>query len=128
MYLQQSSLFFSSLAYLSELNVASSLLCIQYREKLGEGDDGFHTGQPLKSTTYQLFALRQMLEKGNENNTQTHHFFKDFKAAYDTIIRNEVYVSMSELSFLTELIRLTSARLIIQNDCSEYFETRQGLR
>jgi hypothetical protein len=40
---------------------------------------------------------------------------------------------MSELSFPTKLIRLTAATLNtllccvkIQNDCSEYFETRQG--
>jgi endonuclease/exonuclease/phosphatase family metal-dependent hydrolase len=93
---------------------------------------GFQSG---KSTTDQLFALRQILEKGNEYNIQTHHLFIDFKAAYDTIIRNEVYVSMSELNFPTKLIRLTMATLRtvlccvkIQNDCSEYFETRQGLR
>jgi Reverse transcriptase (RNA-dependent DNA polymerase) len=42
---------------------------------------------------------------------------------------------MSQLSFPTKLIRLRAATLNtvlccvkIQNDCSEYFETRQGLR
>jgi hypothetical protein len=42
---------------------------------------------------------------------------------------------MSELNFPTKLIRLTKATLTIvtcyvkiQNDCSESFETRQGLR
>jgi hypothetical protein len=42
---------------------------------------------------------------------------------------------MSELNFPTKLIRLTKATLIIvmccvkiQNDCSESFKTRQGLR
>ena len=93
---------------------------------------GFQSG---KSTTDQLFALRQILEKGNEYNIPTHHLFIDFKAAYDTIIRNEVYVAMLELDFPTKLIRLTKATLTtvlccvkIQNNCSEYFETRQGLR
>jgi hypothetical protein len=37
----------------------------------------------------------------------------DFKAAHDTIIRNEVYVGMSELKFPTKLIRLTKATLTI---------------
>jgi hypothetical protein len=67
--------------------------------------------------------------------SQTHDLFKDFKAAYDTIIRNEVYVAMSELNVPTKLKRLTKATLTIvmccvkiQNDCSESFETRQGLR
>jgi hypothetical protein len=93
---------------------------------------GFQSG---KSTTDQLFALRQVLEKCNEFNITTHHLFIDFKAAYDTIIRNEVYVGMLELSFPTKLIRLTKATLTtvtccvkIQNDCSESFETRQALR
>jgi hypothetical protein len=97
----------------------------------------YHAGfQSGKSTTDQLFAciLRQILEKCNEFNFTTHHLFIDFKAAYDTIIRNEVYVGMSELNFPTKLIRLTKATLTIvmccvkiQNDRSESFETRQGL-
>jgi Reverse transcriptase (RNA-dependent DNA polymerase) len=41
---------------------------------------GFQSG---KSTTDQLFAERQIFEKGNEYNILTHHLFIDFKAAYD---------------------------------------------
>jgi hypothetical protein len=44
-------------------------------------------------------------------------------------------LGMPELNFPTKLIRLIKATLTIvtccvkiQNDCSEYFETRQGLR
>jgi hypothetical protein len=92
---------------------------------------GFQSG---KSTADQLFALRHILEKCNEFNITTHHLFIDFKAAYDTIIRNEVYVGI-ELNFPTKLICFTKATLTsvtccvkIQNDCSESFETRQGLR
>jgi hypothetical protein len=54
--------------------------------------------QSGKSTTDQLFALRQVLEKCNEFNITTHHLFIDFKAAYDTIIRNEVYVGLCQSS------------------------------
>jgi hypothetical protein len=85
--------------------------------------------QSGKSTTDQLFALRQILT------SQSIHLFIDFKAAYDTIIRNEVYVGMSELNFPTKLIRLTKATFTIvrccvkmQNDCSKSIETRQVLR
>jgi hypothetical protein len=42
-------------------------------------------------------------------NIQTRHLFIYFKAAYDTIVRNEDYVSMSELNFLTKRLRLTAA-------------------
>jgi hypothetical protein len=79
--------------------------------------------------------MRQILEKCNEFNFSKHHLFIDFKAAYDSIIRNEVYVGMSELNFPTKLIHLTKTMLTIvmccvkiQNDCSESFKTRQGLR
>jgi hypothetical protein len=92
---------------------------------------GFQSG---KSTTDQFFALRQILEKCNEFNITTHHLFIDFRAAYDTIIRNEVCVFMSELNFPTKLIRFTKAPLTIvtccvkiQKDCSESFATRQRL-
>jgi hypothetical protein len=52
-----------------------------------------------------------ILKKDNEYNIQTHYLFIDFKAAYDTIIRNEVYLSMSEVSFPRKLILLTAATL-----------------
>jgi hypothetical protein len=88
---------------------------------------GFQSG---KSTTDQLFALRQILEKCNEFHNTTHNLFIDFEAAYDTILRNEVYVGMSELNFLRKLIRHPKATLTIvtccvkiQNDCFDSFET-----
>jgi DNA modification methylase len=71
---------------------------------------GFQSGE---STTDLLFSLRQILEKCNEFNITTHHLFIDFKAAYDTIIRNEDYVGISDLNFPTKLIRLTKATLTI---------------
>jgi hypothetical protein len=52
-----------------------------------------------KSTIDQQFSLRQILEKSNEFNITTHHLFIDYKAAYDTITRNEIYVIMAELDF-----------------------------
>jgi hypothetical protein len=73
--------------------------------------------QSGKSATDQLFALRQILEKCNEFNITTHHLYIDFKAAYDTIIRNEVYVGMSELNFPTKLIRLNKGTLTIVMCC-----------
>jgi hypothetical protein len=86
---------------------------------------GFQSG---KSTTDQLFVLRQILEKCIEFNITTHHLFIDFKAAYDTIIRNELYVGTSELNFPTKLtLTIVMCCVKIQNDCSEPFETRQGL-
>jgi hypothetical protein len=80
-------------------------------------------------------APERVNQQQTEFNVTTHHLFIDFKEAYDIIIRNEVYVGMSELNYPTKLIHLTKTTLTfviccvkIQNDCSEYFETRQGLR
>ena len=51
-----------------------------------------------RSTSDQIFAIRQILEKTREFNIVTHHFFIDFKAAYDTINRMEMLKIMKELS------------------------------
>jgi hypothetical protein len=73
--------------------------------------------------------LRQILENCNEFNITTHHLFIDFKAAYDAIIRNKVYVGTSELNFPTKFtLTIVMCCVKIQNDCSEPFETRQGLK
>ncbi|XP_035894536.1 uncharacterized protein LOC118504301 [Anopheles stephensi] len=44
-----------------------------------------------KSTTDQIFTLRRILQKCRERQIPTHHLFIDFKAAYDTIDRNELW-------------------------------------
>jgi hypothetical protein len=54
---------------------------------------GFQSGKSKKD---KIFALRQILGKSNKKNIQTHHLFIDFKAAHDTIIRNEVYMRTLE--------------------------------
>jgi hypothetical protein len=78
-----------------------------------------------------MFALRQILEKCNEFNITTRHLFIDFKAAYDTITRNEIYVIMSlDLPYQTNIkATLTTVKCCgnIQKDCSDPFEMWQGL-
>jgi hypothetical protein len=94
------------------LNTYKVFAKILYDRLLPHYQAGFQSG---KSTTDQLFALRQILEKCNEFNNTTHHQFIDFKAAYDTIIRNEV--GMSKLNIPTKFIRLTKATLTIVMCC-----------
>jgi hypothetical protein len=81
---------------------------------------GFQSG---KSTTDQLFALRQILEKSNDFNLTTHHLFIDFKPANDTITRNEIYngIIMAELDFPSKLMRL-----IRQSNTNNYQMLRQN--
>lgn len=63
-----------------------------------------------KSTVDQISTLRQILEKTQEHNIETHHIFVDFKAAYDTINRKKLFKAREELnipSHLISLIKLT---------------------
>lgn len=68
-------------------------------------------------------------------NTETHHLFIDFKAAYDTIIREELWGIMVQYGFPNKLIRLLNATLQgvtccvkVQAVCSQPFESTVGLR
>ena len=78
---------------ISVLNVAYKILSFILCERLkpflsniiGDYQCGFRPG---KSTTDQIFTLRQILEKIREFQTDTHHLFIDFKQAYDSIVRD----------------------------------------
>ncbi|XP_039450571.2 uncharacterized protein LOC120429605 [Culex pipiens pallens] len=89
---------------------------------VGEYQCGFRAG---RSTTDQMFTLRQILDKFREYNLQTHHLFIDFKAAYDSVKTLENYAR-------TRLIRATldGAKLSVRiaNETSEAFVTLDGLK
>jgi len=51
-----------------------------------------------RSTTNQIFMLRQILEKTKEFGIETQHLFIDLKSAYDTIKRDQLYNAMSEFN------------------------------
>jgi len=88
-----------------------------------------------RSTTNQIFMLRQILEKTEEFGIGTHHLFIDFKSAYDTIKRDLLYNAMSEFNIPNKLIRLmrmtmenTQSQVRIQSDISDSIATTKGLR
>jgi hypothetical protein len=60
-------------------------------EILGDYQCGFRRD---RSTTDQIFALKNILEKCNEYNIILHQLFTDFKQAYDSVIRNKLYSIM----------------------------------
>jgi len=116
--------------------VLSSVVCERlkpYAESLiGPYQCGFRPG---KSTTDQIFTLRQILEKAYENQIDTYHLFLDYKAAFDSPKRDCLYAVMSELGIPAKLIRLCSMTLSntkcsvkVGNDVSEPFGTDRGLR
>ena len=91
--------------------------------------------RPGKSTIDQIFTLRQILEKTHENQIDTHHLFVDYKAAFDSPIRDCLYATMSEFGIPAKLIRLfrmtlsnTCSSVKVGNDLSETFHTERGFR
>jgi hypothetical protein len=93
---------------------------------------GFRRGM---STTDQIFCIRQIIQKSFEMNTETDHLFIDFKAAYDSIDREQLWTLMAEFGFPKKLIRLLKATLSEVVNCvkvegilSGYFKTKIGLR
>ena len=82
----------------------------------GEYQGGFREG---RSTTDQMFTLRQILDKFREYNLHTHHLFVDFKAAYDSVKRNKLWHIMLEYGFPTKLIKVLAQRWMDQNQAYE---------
>lgn len=122
------------------LNTAYKIFSLILQERLvpfaerivGDYQRGFRGG---KSTTDQIFSMRQILEKMTEYGTDTHHLFVDFKAAYDSIARVKLYDSMSHFGIPQKLIRLTrltmanvQSQVRIDGALSESVPCNKGLR
>jgi hypothetical protein len=93
---------------------------------------GFRRG---RSTTDQIFSIRQIIQKSYEMNQETEHLFIDFKQAYDTIDREELWKIMAEFRFPFKIIRLLKATMDGVKSCvkiegrlSDYFDSEIGLR
>ena len=59
-----------------------------------------------RSAVNHIFTLRQILEKTKKFAIETHHSFNDFKSAYDTIKREQLYSAMGEFNPLNTERRL----------------------
>ena len=118
------------------LNVSYKILAVILYDRLAvyteEIIGGFRTG---RSTTDQLFIIRQIMEKAWEYNISIHQLFVDFKQAYDSIRRNIIFNIMEEFGIPRKLIRLTKAtltatkcKIMIQGALSDPFDIDTGLR
>ena len=99
---------------------------------VGSYQAGFVLG---RSTTDQIFTVRQILEKCREYQVPTHHLFIDFKAAYDSVDREELWKIMDENGFPGKLIRLIKMTMDGARCCvkisgaeSDSFPSEGGLR
>ena len=92
---------------------------------------GFRNG---KSTTDQIFTMRQILEKMAEYRHNTYHLLIDFKAVYDSIARVKLYDAISSFRIPAKLIRLvrmikTNVTCLMREDgkLSGPFATTKGM-
>lgn len=101
-------------------------------KELGSYQCGFRTG---KSTTDQIFNVRQTMEKMWELGSDMHQIFIDFKQAYDSINRPFLWTAMRDMGIPLKYIRLAKATVEhsrscvrLQSDLSKTFDVSSGLR
>lgn len=119
-------------AYKTLSNIILSRLIPYAENVLGEYQAGFRAN---RSTIDQLFTLRQLLEKGWEYNRPIHNLFIDFRQAYDSVERSQVWNAMAEFSIPKKLIRMTKvcmeggiSKVRVNNKLSSSFEINSGLK
>ncbi|XP_049316314.1 potassium voltage-gated channel protein Shal isoform X2 [Bactrocera dorsalis] len=92
--------------------VLSSVLCERLKPTVNKLIGPYQCGfRPGKSTTDQIFTMRQILEKTRERRIDTHHLFVDFKVAFNSMKRSCLYAAMSEFCISAKLIRLCKLTL-----------------
>lgn len=101
-------------------------------EIIGDYQCGFRRA---RSTTDQIFAIRQIMEKAYEYNVNIQQLFVDFQQAYDSVDRLVLYNIMSEFGIPYKLVQITKAtmngskgKVLIQHTISEPFDIKTGLR
>ena len=99
---------------------------------LEEYQCGFRKG---RSTSDQLFNIRQLMEKRWEYALEIHHLFIIYKQAYGSICSESLWTIMEDFGFHKKLIRMTKvcvcgskSRVKLGGNISQPFEIRTGLR
>ncbi|PSN43351.1 hypothetical protein C0J52_15555 [Blattella germanica] len=120
------------IAYKVFSNILFSRLAPYVENVVGDYQCGFRQG---RSTVDQIFTIRQILEKCKEFGIDTHHLFIDFRSAYDSIDRNNLYAAMEDLEIPKKLITLvkvtmenTQSKIKIQNKLSNPVTIKNGVR
>jgi hypothetical protein len=84
-------------------NIFHSRLVPNIDEIIGEHQCGFRCN---RSTTDQIFCIRQILEKKWVYNETVHQLFIDFKKAYDSVRKEILYNILIEFGVPMKLVRL----------------------
>ena len=88
-----------------------------------------------KSTTDQLFIIRQIMEKNWKHGLALHMRFVDFKQAFDSVNRRKLLETMNATGIPQKLIRLTEmtikdtkAVVKVNNQKTKIFEFKTGVK
>lgn len=99
---------------------------------LGDYQGGF---RPNRSTTDQIFTIRQIFQKMWEFDKEVYTLFVDFEKAYDSIHRPTLFKILKEFNMPKKLINLIKAtmenseiKIKIANSTSKPFKVTSGLR
>jgi sorting nexin-29 len=92
-----------STSYKIVSNILLSRLTPYVDEIIGYHQCGFRCN---RSTTDQIFCIRQILEKMWEYNGTVHQLFIDFSKAYDLVRREVLYKILIEFGIPRKLVRL----------------------
>lgn len=99
---------------------------------VGDYQCGFRPG---RSTIDQIFNVKQYADKSWERGIDTHHIFVDFRQAYDSIDRSQLWHAMRNLGIPEKLVSLTRmcvsgsvSRVRLQGELSEPFVVSTGVR
>ena len=100
--------------------------------EIGNYQMGF---RPNRSTTDNIFIVRQIYKKCHEYNIDLHNIFIDFSQAFDTVNRDVIYNNLIEHYVPDKLIKLikltmqrTKMKVKVNNSYSEWFEMKTGVR
>jgi hypothetical protein len=86
-------------------NILLSKLVPYIDEIIGYHQCGCRRNRSNRSTTDQIFCIRQILEKIEYNET-VHQLFIDFKKAYDSVRREVLYIILIEFGVPMDQVRL----------------------
>jgi len=100
--------------------------------QIGDYQCGFRPG---RSTVDQIFSVKQIIEKSWEYGINLHHIFVDFRQAYDSVDRGQLWQAMSDLGLPRKLINLTRmcvsgsvSKVRFQGALSQPFTVTTGVR
>jgi len=113
-------------------NILLSSLTPYAEEIIGDHECGF---QHRRSTTDNIFCIRQILEKKWGYNEAVHQLFIDCKKAYDSVRREVLYNILIEFGISMKLVRLIKmclteiySRVRVGKNLSDIFPIRNGLK